>query len=129
MNVSGRASDGLSGLARLNRATSVGFTALAWAFRNEEAFRLEVLGAIVLVPVGVWLGHGGAEKALLAAAVIQVMIVELLNTGIEVVVDRISVERHALSGLAKDLGSAAVMISLLLATVIWGCIILSRFIG
>lgn len=127
MNVSGRASDGLSGLARLNRATSVGFTALAWAFRNEEAFRLEVLGAIVLVPVGVWLGHGGAEKALLAAAVIQVMIVELLNTGIEVVVDRISVERHALSGLAKDLGSAAVMISLLLATVVWACVIVPRF--
>jgi diacylglycerol kinase (ATP) len=127
MNVSGRASDGLSGLARLNRATSVGFTALAWAFRNEEAFRLEVLGAIVLVPVGVWLGHGGAEKALLAAAIIQVMIVELLNTGIEVVVDRISVERHALSGLAKDLGSAAVMISLLLATVVWACVIVPRF--
>lgn len=126
-DVSGRASDGLSGLARLNRATSVGFTALSWAFRNEEAFRLEVLGAIVLVPLGIWLGHGGAEKALLAAAVIQVMIVELLNTGIEVVVDRISVERHALSGLAKDLGSAAVMISLLLATVVWSCVIVPRF--
>ena len=129
MHVEGRASDGLSGLVRLNRATKVGFTALAWAFRNEEAFRLEVLGAIVLVPLGVWLGHGGAEKALLAAAIIQVMIVELLNTGIEVVVDRISIERHALSGLAKDLGSAAVMISLLLATVIWGCIIVPRFFG
>ncbi|HSN17571.1 MAG TPA: diacylglycerol kinase [Gammaproteobacteria bacterium] len=129
MNVDGRASDGLAGLTRLNRATRVGFTALAWAFRNEEAFRLEVLGSLVLVPVGIWLGHGGAEKALLAAAVIQVMIVELLNTGIEVVVDRISVERHALSGLAKDLGSAAVMISLLLATVVWACVILSRFFG
>ena len=127
MNVSGRASDGLSGLARLNRATSVGFTALAWAFRNEEAFRLEVLGAVVLIPLGLWLGHGGVERALLAVAVLQVMIVELLNTGIEVVVDRISVERHALSGLAKDLGSAAVMISLLLATTVWACIILPRF--
>src|SRR5690242_21937667 len=93
MDVEGRASDGLSGLVRLNRATRVGCTALAWAFRNEEAFRLEVLGAVVLVPLGLWLGHGGAEKALLAAAVIQVMIVELLNTGIEVVVDRISIEQ------------------------------------
>jgi len=129
MNVSGRASDGLSGLARLNRATSVGFTALAWAFRNEEAFRLEVLGAAVLVPLGIWLGHGGVERALLAAAILQVMIVELLNTGIEVVVDRISTERHTLSGLAKDLGSAAVMISLLLAATIWGCILLPRFFG
>ena len=129
MNPSGRASDGLSGLARLNRATSVGFAALAWAFRNEEAFRLEVLGAIVLVPLGIWLGHGNAEKALLAGAVIQVMIVELLNTGIEVVVDRISVERHALSGLAKDLGSAAVMISLLLASVVWACVLGARLFG
>ena len=127
MTNSGRASDGLSGLARLDRATKVGFTALAWAFRNEEAFRLEVLGAVVLVPLGLWLGHGGAERALLAIAIIQVMIVELLNTGIEVVVDRISTERHALSGLAKDLGSAAVMISLLLATVTWACILLPRF--
>jgi len=127
MNVEGRATDGLSGLTRLQRATRVGFTALAWAFRNEEAFRLEVLGAVVLVPLGLWLGHGGAEKALLAAAVIQVMIVELLNTGIEVVVDRISIERHALSGLAKDLGSAAVMISLLLATVVWAAVLLPRF--
>jgi diacylglycerol kinase (ATP) len=126
MTVSGRASDGLSGLARLQRATSVGFTALAWAFRNEEAFRLEVLGAVVLIPLGLWLGHGGVERALLAVAILQVMIVELLNTAVEVVVDRISIERHALSGLAKDLGSAAVMISLLLATVVWACIILPR---
>ena len=126
MNVTGRASDGLSGLARLNRATSVGFTALAWAFRNEEAFRLEVLGAVVLIPLALWLGHSGMERALLAAAILQVMIVELLNTAVEVVVDRISIERHALSGLAKDLGSAAVMISLLLATVIWACILLPR---
>jgi diacylglycerol kinase (ATP) len=126
MTASGRATDGLSGMARLNRATRVGFTALAWAFRNEASFRLEVLGAIALVPLGVWLGHAGAEKALLAAAILQVMIVELLNTGIEVVVDRISIERHALSGLAKDLGSAAVMISLLLATVIWACVLLPR---
>jgi len=129
MNVSGRASDGLSGLARLNRATSVGFTALAWAFRNEEAFRLEVLGAVVLVPLGLWLGHGGVERALLAAAILQVMIVELLNTGIEVVVDRISTERHALSGLAKDLGSAAVMISLLLALVVWAAVLIPHFFG
>ena len=126
MQVEGRASDGLSGLVRLNRATKVGFTALAWAFRNEEAFRLEVSGLVVLLPLALWLGHNGVERALLAAAVLQVLIVELLNTGIEVVVDRISIERHALSGLAKDLGSAAVMISLLLAVVVWACVLLLR---
>jgi diacylglycerol kinase (ATP) len=129
MTATGRATDGLSGLARLNRATHVGITALAWAFRNEEAFRLEVLGSVVLLPLAIWLGHGGVERGLLCAAVIQVMIVELLNTGIEVVVDRISIERHALSGLAKDLGSAAVMVSLFLACVVWGCILLPRFFG
>jgi len=124
MTDAARASDGLSGFARLMRATRVGFTALAWAFRNEEAFRLEVSGLVVLLPLGLWLGHSGPERALLAGALLQVLIVELLNTGIEVVVDRISPERHALSGLAKDLGSAAVMISLLLAVTIWACILL-----
>ncbi|HEX2668539.1 MAG TPA: diacylglycerol kinase [Gammaproteobacteria bacterium] len=129
MSIEGRSTDGLLGLTRLQRATRVGFTALTWAFLNEEAFRLEVLGSLVLVPLGIWLGQGGAEKALLAAAVIQVMIVEMLNTGIEVVVDRISTERHALSGLAKDIGSAAVMISLLLAATVWGCVLVPRFFG
>ncbi|HEV7166103.1 MAG TPA: diacylglycerol kinase [Gammaproteobacteria bacterium] len=124
MTDAARASDGLSGMARLMRATRVGLTALSWAFRNEEAFRLEVSGLVVLLPLSLWLGHGGAERALLAGALLQVLIVELLNTGIEVVVDRISPERHALSGLAKDLGSAAVMISLLLAAVVWGCILI-----
>lgn len=124
MTDAARASDGLSGMARLMRATRVGLTALSWAFRNEEAFRLEVSGLVVLLPLSLWLGHGSAERALLAGALLQVLIVELLNTGIEVVVDRISPERHALSGLAKDLGSAAVMISLLLAAVVWACILI-----
>jgi diacylglycerol kinase (ATP) len=124
MTDAARASDGLSGMARLMRATRVGLTALSWAFRNEEAFRLEVSGLVVLLPLALWLGHNGVERALLAGALLQVLIVELLNTGIEVVVDRISPERHALSGLAKDLGSAAVMISLLLAVTIWACILL-----
>jgi diacylglycerol kinase (ATP) len=129
MSRDGRASDGLSGLARLIRATRVGLTALAWAFREEEAFRLEVLGSVLLLPLALWLGQGGVERALLCAAVVQVMVVELLNTGIEVVVDRISPERHALSGLAKDLGSAAVMVSLFLAFIVWACILLPRLFG
>src|SRR5690242_8979075 len=129
MRDTGRATDGLSGIARLMRAVRVGLTALAWAFRNEEAFRLEVLGAVVLIPLGCWLGHGGVERSLLCVAVLQVLMVELLNTGIEVVVDRISIERHALSGLAKDLGSAAVMFSLFIASAIWGCILLPRLFG
>ena len=129
MNGPARSTDGLSGIARLMRAVRVGLTALAWAFRQEEAFRLEVLGAVVLLPLGFWLGHGGVERALLCVAVLQVLMVELLNTGIEVVVDRISPERHALSGLAKDLGSAAVMFSLFIAATVWGCILIPRVIG
>jgi diacylglycerol kinase (ATP) len=124
MTDAARAIDVLAGVASLPPPTRVGITALSWAFRNEEAFRLEVSGLVVLLPLAMWLGHSGVERALLAGAVLQVLIVELLNTGIEVVVDRISVERHALSGLAKDLGSAAVMISLLLAVVIWACILI-----
>lgn len=111
-------------MARLVRATRVGFTALAWAYKEEEAFRIEVLGVLVLFPLGLWLGHNGIERALLCSVVLLVMIVELLNTCIEVVVDRISTERHELSKIAKDLGSAAVMISLLLATVVWTCILI-----
>ena len=119
-----RSTDGLSGMARLVRATRVGFTALAWAYKEEEAFRIEVLGVLVLFPLGLWLGHTGIERALLCSSVLLVMIVELLNTCIEVVVDRISTERHELSKIAKDLGSAAVMISLLVATVVWACILM-----
>jgi diacylglycerol kinase (ATP) len=119
-----RARDGLSGSARILRAVRVGFAALSWAWKEEEAVRLELLGLAVLLPAGIWLGHTGVERALLCASALLVLVVELLNTGLEVVVDRISTERHELSGLAKDLGSAAVMISLFIAAIVWGCILI-----
>ena len=78
------------------------------AFRNEEAFRQEVLLCLVLLPLACWLGADNVERALLAGSVLLVLIVELINTAVEVVVNRISIDRHELSGLAKDLGSAAV---------------------
>jgi diacylglycerol kinase (ATP) len=96
---------------------------LRGAFKAEEAFRQEVALAIVLVPLGVWLGESGLEKALLVSSVLLVLIVELLNTGIETVVDRIGLERHELSGLAKDVGSAAVLLSFILLLVIWGLVL------
>ncbi len=78
------------------------------AFRHEAAFRQELLLAILLVPLGLWLGDGGVERALLVGSWILVMIVELLNSAIEATVDRFGPEHHELSGRAKDIGSAAV---------------------
>lgn len=93
------------------------------AFRAEAAFRQEVALAVVMIPLAVWLGETPIERALLIGAVIVVLIVELLNTAIETVVDRIGLERHELSGLAKDVGSTAVLLSFGLLAVIWGFVL------
>ena len=94
---------------------------------GETAFRQEVLAAIVLVPLAFWLGHGWVETALLAGSVLIVMIVELLNTGIETAIDRIGPEWHDLSKRAKDMGSAAVLLSVVLCSGIWLAALYQRF--
>ena len=114
----------LSGMKRLVLAFLNSWKGFKGAFKFEAAFRQEVALAVVLIPLGVYLGKTGIEKALLVGSVIIVMIVELLNTGIETVVDRIGLERHELSGLAKDVGSSAVLLSFALLSVIWGFILL-----
>jgi diacylglycerol kinase (ATP) len=86
---------------------------------GETAFRQEALAAIVMVPLAFWLGQSWVETALLAGSVMLVMVVELLNTGIETAIDRIGPEWHDLSKRAKDMGSAAVLLSLLLCVGIW----------
>ncbi len=106
-----------------------GLTRMAHAFRyslaglragwGETAFRQETLAALVMIPAAFWLGRSWVETALLAASVLLVMVVELLNTGIETAIDRISPEWHDLSKRAKDMGSAAVLLSLLLCAGIW----------
>ena len=108
-----------TGLARLQRALRCSSAGLAAAWKNEEAFRQELLAGLVLLPLGLWLGDSGVERALLAASVILVFIVEMLNSAVEAVVDRIGPERHELSGRAKDLGSAAVSFALLHFVVVW----------
>jgi diacylglycerol kinase (ATP) len=108
-----------AGAARLWLATLNSLRGLRHCYHSEAAFRQEVWAACVLIPLALWLGRTGVERALLAGSILFVMIVELLNTGIEVVVDRISHERHHLSGFAKDLGSSAVLLALLLAVVAW----------
>ncbi len=110
---------GATGLRRLLHATRYSLAGLAEAARREQAFRQELLLAAVLVPLGLYLGASGAERALLAGSVLLVLVVELLNSALEAAVDRISLETHPLAGRAKDLGSAAVMLSLALAAVVW----------
>jgi len=117
--------DGIKGWPRLLRATRVSYWGLGWALREEEAFRIEALIAVVLLPMAIWLGDTGIERALLAFSIVFVLIVELLNTAVEVVVDRIGSERHVLSGRAKDLGSAAVHLSLLQVPLVWGLVLFS----
>lgn len=108
-----------SGLTRIINAFGYSFRGLKGAWREEEAFRQEVLFAIVAVPLGLWLGENGVERALLVGPVILILIVELLNSAVEAAIDRIGEERHRLSGLAKDLGSAAVFASFVLLGVNW----------
>lgn len=95
---------------------------------GEKAFRQEAIAATVLLPLSVWLGRGWVEVALLAGSVLIVMIVELLNTGIETAIDRIGPEWHDLSKRAKDMGSAAVLLALLLCAGIWGAAIFQRIL-
>lgn len=107
------------GWRRLVHATGYSWAGLKAAWRNEEAFRQEALFCAALVPLALWLGEDAVERALLIGSLLLVVIVELLNSGIEAVVDRIGQERHELSGRAKDIGSAAVFIALLNAAMIW----------
>lgn len=118
------AGQNLGGLARLHAAFFNSMKGFRAAWLSEEAFRQEVYLAAAAVPLGLWLGESGLEKAMLAGSVLLVLIVELLNTGIEIVVDRIGYERHELSGRAKDVGSAAVLVSLVLAGMVWGLVLL-----
>jgi diacylglycerol kinase (ATP) len=113
------------GFTRLRLATLNSMRGLRHCYRSEAAFRQEVWLAVVLVPAGLWLGGNGAERALLVGSMLLVLIVELLNTGIEVVVDRIGTERNHLSGFAKDLGSTAVFVSLALLGITWGLVLLT----
>jgi diacylglycerol kinase (ATP) len=114
----------LAGMRRLSLAFVNSWNGFRGAFRSEAAFRQEVALAVVLLPLGAYLGKTPVEKALLISSVLFVLVVELLNTGIETVVDRIGLERHELSGLAKDVGSSAVLLSFGVLVVIWGFLLL-----
>ncbi|MEJ1965849.1 MAG: diacylglycerol kinase [Gammaproteobacteria bacterium] len=99
---------------------------LVGAYREEAAFRQELALSVVVIPLGLWLGHNGVERALLVSPMLLVLVVELLNSAIEATVDRIGLERHVLAGLAKDIGSAAVLMSFLLMAAVWLLVLLGR---
>jgi len=115
---------GARGVRRLLNATRYTLQGLAAAFRHEEAFRLELLLALVLIPSAFFVPVGGVAKALMVASVLLVLIVELLNSALEAAVDRISLERHSLAQRAKDLGSAAVFLSLVNVGAVWLLVLL-----
>jgi diacylglycerol kinase (ATP) len=117
------------GLGRLLAATRFSAAGLRAAWRHEEAFRQEVVLSILLVPAGFWLGQTATQRVLLIGSCVLVLIVELLNSAIEAVVDRIGHEINPLSAQAKDMGSAAVLLSLLLAAATWATVAAVRFAG
>lgn len=119
---------GKQGLPRLINALGYSRDGLASAWRHEAAFREEVLLAAITVPLGLWLGQGGVEKAMLVGCILLVLVVELLNSAVEAVVDRVSDEHHELSKRAKDIGSAAVLLTLALAAAVWGLILVPHYL-
>ena len=119
---------GRTGIDRVMHAAGYSIDGLRSAYRGESAFRQESWIAVGLVPLAFWLGRGWVEVALLAGSVVLVLIVELLNSAIESAIDRISFEMHDLSKRAKDIGSAAVFLSLLQCAGIWGAALWQRFL-
>ena len=115
-----------TGLNRLWHATGYSLAGLRAGW-GEKAFRQEAILAAVLLPLACWLGRGWVETALLTASVVLVLITELLNSGIEAAIDRIGPELHDLSKRAKDMGSAAVLLSLLLCGAVWAAALFQRF--
>jgi diacylglycerol kinase (ATP) len=118
---------GKKGLVRLWNATGYSRDGIVAAWKNEAAFREEVLLAIVIIPLGLWLGQTGVERALLVGSIFLVLIVEILNSAVEAVVDRASPDKHELAKRAKDMGSAAVLLSLINAAAVWACVLWPRF--
>ncbi|HES76015.1 MAG TPA: diacylglycerol kinase [bacterium] len=108
-----------TGIRRIILAAKYSWQGLTTCYRKEAAFRQEMWLAVLLAPVALWLGDNNLERALLLGSLFMILIVELLNTGIENTVDRFGGEQHKLSGRAKDMGSAAVMLTLVMTSMIW----------
>ena len=111
-------------LRHVRDATRFSLQGLGATWKTSTAFRIEVTLAAMLAPIGIWLVNTGSERALLILPIFVVLITELLNSSMESAVDRISMERHELSGRAKDMGSAAVFASLIAVPIVWALVLL-----
>ena len=125
--------DGMAGLKdlfdlrRVWRAAGYSLAGLKAVLRDEAAFRQESALFLILAPLGLWLGRDGVERSLLIGSLVVVLIVELINSATEAVVNRIGIEPHPLSGRAKDVASAAVLLSLILVVIVWVLVLADRF--
>ena len=117
--------ESLSG--HIKNAIKYTFAGLETAWKNELAFRGESVVAVIMVPLGLWLGRSAVEQSLLIASILLILLTELLNSALESVVDRIGPQRHELSKRAKDMGSAAAFISMVTAAIVWIIIAVDRF--
>lgn len=120
---------GRTGLDRILHAALFSMKGLKAAWKHEAAFRQEVALCLLMIPGAFWVGGNAVERSLLIGSCVLVLIVELLNSGIEAITDRVGTDHHELSGQAKDLGSAAVLVSLILAGLIWGLIAWQNFVA
>jgi len=120
------ADQGPQGLTRIIKAAGYSLKGLRAAYINEAAFRQEVWLSVVLIPLGLWLGQGPLEQVLLVSVILLVIMMELINSAIEAIVDRAGTEHNELAGRAKDIGSAAVFVALLLTVFVWGMVLLPR---
>jgi len=117
------------GVMRALRALGFSLKGLRSCYKHESAFRQEVAITLAVVPLGLWLGEGGVEKAMLVSSWLLVLILELLNSAVEAAIDRFGPEHHKLSGRAKDVASAAVFLAISLACLVWGLILGPRYLG
>ncbi len=125
--MSGADFKGKKGLTRLWNALGYSRDGLAAAWKNEAAFREEILLAAIAIPLAIFLGNSGVDRALLVGSILLILIVEILNSAVEAVVNKASPERHELAKRAKDMGSAAVLFSLINAGAVWGLVLWPRF--
>ena len=116
------------GLGRIIKATDCSRKGFIAAWTHEAAFRQETVLALLMLPLSFWLAQSTSHWAMLVATLLLVLIVELLNSAVETLTDRVSLERHELSGRAKDIASAAVTLSLTVVVVVWGAAIYDKFV-
>lgn len=122
------ASQGPLGIQRIINAWGYSMAGFRACFKHEEALRQETYALIFLIPLALWLGNSGVERALLVGSLLLVPLVELLNSAVEAVVDRFGGEHHKLSGRAKDIASAAVFLSITMAMITWFLVLSPRFL-